>query len=91
MCEGSYHQIEVLKSQVDMRGMGRWRHPDPRSIGEIEVTRPDLQLRGIWKKVDVAAGPRPGPRLGFSSWVWNGAFYVTGGQLQSEAYHYDLW
>lgn len=88
---GQYPQIESIKKDVQMDDMGKQRSPDPASLEKAVVTHPDLQIRGTWKKLDVASGPKPRPRMEFSSWIWRGALYVAGGQLQNDDSPDDLW
>lgn len=74
-----------------MKGMALWRHPEPSLIDKAAVTDPQLQIRGIWKKLDVASGAKPGGRLGFANWIWRSKLYIAGGQYGQAAYHRDMW
>ncbi|KAH8108389.1 hypothetical protein DFH11DRAFT_1516950 [Phellopilus nigrolimitatus] len=84
-------RILALEKQIDIVDMVKWRHPDPKKIYSLEMTQPALQIRGVWKKLDVAPGPKPGARSTFSSWVWKGRLYVAGGMTDLHFEHRDVW
>lgn len=69
------------------------RHPDPRSVECIKLVNSDLQIRGTWKKLRVASASTSAlpPRTGPSIAIYNGCFYVFGGQHYEERNPRDCW
>lgn len=45
--DGDNPFISVLLHQIDAVTMEAWRHPDPRLVDKWDVTRPELQMRGV--------------------------------------------
>ncbi|KAJ7032600.1 hypothetical protein C8F04DRAFT_1107341 [Mycena alexandri] len=69
------------------------RHPDPQKVLASEVQSPALQVRGSWKRLNIA---KPGGvtegRENFACFIWNSQFYVAGGRKSSLGPWYrDLW
>lgn len=55
------------------------RHPDPESIlsGKQTIILPELQVRGIWKRLKVGKGQgQPVSRAGIATCVWEGELLV---------------
>ncbi|KAG8908975.1 hypothetical protein FRB99_000078 [Tulasnella sp. 403] len=91
--ESQFPAIEELRSKCvsDARVLGSKRHPAPVDVASIQVTEPELQVRGVWKKLRVGGGAAPVSRLGHSSVVWKGKYYVFGGEHGSGKTHSDGW
>ncbi|KAI0075656.1 hypothetical protein K474DRAFT_1646268 [Panus rudis PR-1116 ss-1] len=67
------------------------RHPDPRLSAKLEIKNPDLQIRGSWCKIEIPREKVIQPRYGFASFVWNGRYYVYGGEkYHTGPYFHDL-
>ncbi|KAI0314162.1 hypothetical protein OF83DRAFT_1138114 [Amylostereum chailletii] len=60
--------------------MAKLRHPEPRLTDTLELQDPNLQILGSWRKLEVKKTKMIAPRQGFASFVWNGRFYVFGGE-----------
>ncbi|KIO27407.1 hypothetical protein M407DRAFT_232827 [Tulasnella calospora MUT 4182] len=69
------------------------RHPDPRNIEAIRLVSSDLQIRGAWKKLRVeSTSTTPWTaRIGPSTAVYNGSFYVFGGEHYNTSVLTDGW
>lgn len=67
------------------------RHPEPESFANLEVTRPSLQIRGAWEKLEMAPGKKPVGRSSMSAWIWNGKMYVAGGMNELYQELRDMW
>jgi hypothetical protein len=52
------------------------RHPDPSLTPKMTVTIPALQVLGSWKKLVVRKKNELKPRLGFTSFIWNGMAWL---------------
>jgi hypothetical protein len=48
------------------------RHPDPSLTPKMKVMVPALQVLGSWKKLVLKKKNELKPRLGFTSFIWNG-------------------
>jgi hypothetical protein len=48
------------------------RHPDPSLTPSMKVMMPTLQVLGSWKKLVLGRKNEVKPRLGFTSFIWNG-------------------
>ncbi|KAF7972173.1 hypothetical protein HWV62_18746 [Athelia sp. TMB] len=93
--------VQSIASPEMVNRMLIYRHPDPQLMQNQNVTCPELQINGSWKKIRAHKPAGFPTRMGHASFVWNGCFYIAGGQKKSpdlqsiesvtEAYLRDLW
>ena len=67
----NFDRIAALRRTDDMVDMIQQRHPDPRKLYDFQITQPALQVAGVWRKLQVAPGPKPPGRNSSMAWVWN--------------------
>ncbi|KAJ7218173.1 hypothetical protein C8J57DRAFT_1395242 [Mycena rebaudengoi] len=68
------------------------RHPDPVLVATLIVTDPALQVLGSWQKVPLKKSGGITSRMAFASFVFEGHFYVLGGEKQHKGPFYrDFW
>lgn len=82
--------IIKMMHEIPLMHLASRRHPDPPIVYKQEVEFPELQVRGIWKKISPPKGPKPRARQAFTSWVWGGKLYISGGYNESTHFS-DLW
>ncbi|KAI0317374.1 hypothetical protein OF83DRAFT_1163971 [Amylostereum chailletii] len=73
------HLQDIVRSKMNGR-IFQLRHPDPSLSHKHELQHPALQVRGSWRKVAIPKSKNIQPRQMFASFVWNGRFYVCGGE-----------
>ncbi|KAG8914901.1 hypothetical protein FRC01_003872 [Tulasnella sp. 417] len=65
--------IRKLGEECDIERRLKKRHPDPEDISRITYSNADLQIRGVWNKLQVGKGNGyPPTRKGFASVIWKG-------------------
>ncbi|KAI0082393.1 hypothetical protein K474DRAFT_1655154 [Panus rudis PR-1116 ss-1] len=64
------------------------RHPDPNIGQKLELRSKSLQLMGSWSKINIPKEKNITARSEFASFVWNGRFYVAGGEKALEGPFY---
>ncbi|KAG9047731.1 hypothetical protein FS837_001628 [Tulasnella sp. UAMH 9824] len=91
---GNVHNDAILKlaGECHIENRLKKRHPDPEDISKITYNDADLQIRGVWNKLQVGKGTgHPGSRKGFASVLWKGMYYVFGGLHGTSKAHCDGW
>ncbi|KAL7275702.1 hypothetical protein RUND412_001344 [Rhizina undulata] len=85
-------RINQILDDADVMKMAQYRHPDVNLPHRLDVKFPNLQVRGKWERLLFSKkGSRPTPRLGMASWIWNGNFYIAGGQSALQERIRDVW
>lgn len=84
-------KVVAMRNQIDIESILMYRHPDPNAVTKAEVTQPTLQIRGVWKKLDVADGHRPPSRNSCLAWIWEGKMYVIAGVSDLFVEYRDAW
>ncbi|KDQ51405.1 hypothetical protein JAAARDRAFT_185207 [Jaapia argillacea MUCL 33604] len=88
-------EMEAAASLHKLYEVMEMRHPEPRLVPKLEVIDDALQVRGSWQKIEVRkskTGGFPPSRHGFASCVWNGRFYICGGEKRQDSVGLrDLW
>ena len=87
----NFDRIAALRRTDDMVDMIQQRHPDPRKLYDFQITQPALQVAGVWRKLQVAPGPKPPGRNSSMAWVWNSKLYVAGGASDLYVEYRDTW
>ncbi|KAF8210879.1 hypothetical protein K438DRAFT_1710364 [Mycena galopus ATCC 62051] len=90
------HQTRELKAVLDVELLYKQfelRHPDPQAAPNREITVPELQIRGSWKRLQVRTpGGVTEGRENFASCIWNSQLYVAGGRKTSTGPWYrNMW
>ncbi|KAI0313557.1 hypothetical protein OF83DRAFT_1140840 [Amylostereum chailletii] len=75
---------QILPSESRKMEIINYKHPDPKLSASSKVEDPTLQVMGSWEKVWMPKTAKIQPRYGFASFIWNGRFYVCGGERTSE-------
>ncbi|CAL1701225.1 unnamed protein product [Somion occarium] len=56
------------------------RHPDPKLSLNLNIQCKELQAMGSWLKIQIPSDKNIQRRSDFASFVWNGRYYVAGGE-----------
>lgn len=67
--------IKRLRNECDTHKYSSQRHPDPSQVDKVKFTNPELQVRGVWKKLKIRSEgglSSPPTRLRHSGFVWKG-------------------
>ncbi|KAI0353841.1 hypothetical protein OH77DRAFT_1406141 [Trametes cingulata] len=70
----------------------QFRHPDPTIYRSLEITNPELQVRGSWQRLKWADSSKVTSRMAHSCFIYKSRLYVCGGQKSGtfEVYR-DIW
>lgn len=86
----SIPQLKKLIDECDIRMWYAAQHPSVHSAKNWDVTEPKLQVRGIWRRLNMKADYRPLRRMQDGCWIWKSRLYMFGGLVSSD-YGRDLW
>ncbi|KAI0313560.1 hypothetical protein OF83DRAFT_523897 [Amylostereum chailletii] len=83
---------QLLPREAQLKKIVMHKHPDPRLSASFGVEDPGLQVMGSWEKIWIPKHAKIPSRYRSASFVWNGRFYVCGGEksLRDEPYLRDL-
>ncbi|RDB24341.1 hypothetical protein Hypma_008407 [Hypsizygus marmoreus] len=88
------HKTPRCIAEVDMdknSDLVQLRHPNPALTTELELTAPELQVRGSWAKLPIK-NARIAARYGFASFIWKSRMYIAGGLKSGLGPFYrDFW
>ncbi|KZW03705.1 hypothetical protein EXIGLDRAFT_634947 [Exidia glandulosa HHB12029] len=79
----SFPRLHAVYKEMRPDQWFQHRHPEP-NIFERHVAHPDLQVLGVWDRIQYAPGDKPPGRLDASTWIWRGTLYVAAGTTNRE-------
>ncbi|KAJ7141748.1 hypothetical protein C8R43DRAFT_587530 [Mycena crocata] len=82
---------QIINSRI-LVDMYRTRHPNPQTTLSADMRSTTLQVRGSWKRLNIANQGQVTGRESFACFIWNSHFYLAGGRKSSFGPFYrDLW
>ena len=84
------HEIDLIVQEVKSAQMERWHHPEPKLVDKWDATDLQMQIRGVWKKINIEGITKPRGRHSFAGWIWRGRMYVAGGEYDIKSLD-DFW
>ncbi|KAK7446264.1 hypothetical protein VKT23_014469 [Stygiomarasmius scandens] len=78
----SYPRLRSFKEKGDYnpQDMIKGRSPEPTLVDKVELTCPELQVRGVWTKLLYdAQAARPQGRTSHAAFIWRRRLYIGGG------------
>lgn len=74
-------EIENIIDHSGINGIPLYRHPEPETVDTRPVEYPQLQLRGIWTKIEAFLNIRPPNLPNPNAWIWRSRLYVRFGDF----------
>ncbi|EIW54710.1 uncharacterized protein TRAVEDRAFT_39247 [Trametes versicolor FP-101664 SS1] len=82
---------EIL-SVASTKAVMEYRHPDPSVYRSLEISNPDLQVRGSWQRLKWADSSKVTSRMAHACFIYKSRLYVCGGQRSGSMQVYgDIW